>query len=313
MLEGLPPNNAAYVMRVVCAQEAARAIADLFVETFDPAETAAAAFEQTPSTEDWSSGPWVVEVFFADCPDEEMMRELVSVAAGPQAAVDAVFDRIEEHNWVARSLEGLVPVRVGRFLIHGAHDRAHLNANDIGLEIEAALAFGTGHHGTTYGCLFMLNELLKHRRPQKILDVGTGTGVLALAAARFLHRKVWAGDIDPIAVDAARANARLNCAHPYVRPVTARGLEHPALRADGPYDVILANILAKPLRLLAPSIAKASHAHTTLIVSGLLSRDVAGVLSAYRAQGFSLAKRRDVDGWATLTLTKGGSDQRPLR
>jgi ribosomal protein L11 methyltransferase len=312
MLEGLPPNNAAYVMRIVCDQEKARAVADLFVETFDPAETAAAAFEETPSSEDWSSGPWVVEVFFADQPDEEAMRELVTVAAGAQAAADATFGLIEERNWVASSLEGLVPVRVGRFLVHGAHDREHLRAHDIGLEIEAALAFGTGHHGTTYGCLVMLNHILRERRPRAILDVGTGTGVLALAAARFLHQRVWAGDIDPIAVEAATANGRLNHAHPWFKPVTARGLEHPLLRAGAPYDLIFANILAKPLRLLAPSIARASAPHADLILSGLLHRDVAGVLSAYRAHDFSLAKRLDFEGWATLRLRKGGSDSRPL-
>lgn len=313
MLEGLPPNNAAYVMRIVCAQEQARAIADLFVETFDPAETAAAAFEETPSTEDWSTGPWVVEVFFADKPDEEMMRELVTVAAGAQAAQDAVFGLIEERNWVASALEGLVPVEAGRFLVHGAHDRAHVKAHHIGLEIEAALAFGTGHHGTTFGCLMMLDEILKQKNPRAILDVGTGTGVLALAAARYLHRPIWAGDIDPIAVEAARANAQLNGAHPWVKPVTARGLEHPSLRAGAPYDLIFANILAKPLRMLAPSIARASHAHTDLVLSGLLHRDVAGVLSAYAAQGFSLVSRRNYEGWATLRLKQGGRDSRPLR
>jgi ribosomal protein L11 methyltransferase len=312
MLEGLPPNNAAYVMRILCTQEQARAIADLFVETFDPAETAAAAFEETPSTEDWSTGPWVVEVFFADEPDQDMMRDLVTVAAGEQAAQDATFGRIEERNWVASSLEGLVPVRAGRFLVHGAHDRSDVRSNDIGLEIEAALAFGTGHHGTTYGCLMMLDHILRQYHPRSILDVGTGTGVLALAAARYLHRSIWAGDIDPIAVEAATSNARLNHAHPWLKPVTARGLMHPHLRAGAPYDLIFANILAKPLRLLAPSIARASHRHTDLVLSGLLARDVPGVLSAYRAQGFSLAKRVDYEGWATLRLKKGGSDSRPL-
>ncbi|MDE2578402.1 MAG: 50S ribosomal protein L11 methyltransferase [Hyphomicrobiales bacterium] len=311
MLEGLPPNGAAHVMRLDTDAETARRVADIIVETFDPAETAAAAFETEPSSERWETGRWSVEVFFGHAPDEAAIRDLVRVAAGEAAAQALIFSRVAEKDWVAASLEGLAPVRAGRFLVHGSHDRAAPRANDIGLEIEAALAFGTGHHGTTLGCLRALDLVGKRRRPSAILDVGTGTGVLAIAAARLWRMKVAAGDIDPVATEAARANARLNRAAPYVRPVTARGAMHPDLRDRGPYDLIFANILARPLRLMAPQIARAASFDAELVLSGLLARDVAGVLSAYAAQGFALQRRSDIDGWATLVLRRGGAAPRP--
>jgi ribosomal protein L11 methyltransferase len=299
MLEGLPPNGASHVLRLSTDERRARAVADIIVETFDPTETAAAAFEV-------DDGPvWAVEVYFAEAPDEDAVRALIEAVSDPETAARAEFAEIAKEDWVQKSLAGLEPVRAGRVLVHGAHDRGRVRANDVGVEIEAALAFGTGHHGTTRGCLEALDRILKRRRPRRALDVGTGTGVLAIAAAKLLRAPVACGDIDPVAVETARDNARHNGAGAWVRPVVAVGLRHAALA--GRYDLIFANILAKPLRLLAPSIARAATPDAELVLSGLLARDVAGVLSAYRAQGFSLAERRDIDGWATLTLRKGGS------
>lgn len=310
MLEGLPPNNAAHMMSLACPEGQARNIADLIVEMFDPAEAAASAFEREPQTNDWSTGEWLVEAYFGSPPDEAYVRELVGIVAGPQAAAAVTFARVAEQDWIAASLHGLAPVRAGRFLVHGSHDRDAVRENDIALEIEAALAFGTGHHGTTRGCLLMLDYILKRRRPFAILDVGTGTGVLAIAAAKALRQCVVAGDIDAIAVDAARSNAILNGVAPYVRPVTAPGLEHPALRNGGPYDLIFANILARPLRALAPSISRAACHGADVVLSGLLAPDVPGVLTAYGAQGFSLARRIDLEGWATLLMRVGGAAPR---
>lgn len=303
MLEGLPPNGASHVLRLVCDQRRARAIADIVVETFDPTETAAAAFEEPDGVS------WAVEIYFAEPPDEDEIRELIAAVSDVETAQAARFEQIAKQDWVQNALAGLKPVRAGRLVVHGSHDRGKLRANDIGVEIEAALAFGTGHHGTTLGCLRMLDSILKRRRPQRVLDVGSGTGVLAIAAARLLRQTVACGDIDPVAVETARANARANAAGAFVRPVVAPGLRHPAL--VGQYDLIFANILAKPLRLLAPSIAGAAAGGAELVLSGLLGRDVPGVLAAYRGQGFALARRYDIDGWATLLLRRGGAQPRP--
>ncbi len=312
MLEGLPPNNAAFVMRLRCDEDQARAVADLVVETFDPADTAAAAFEEKSSTASWAATPWMVEIYFGHEPDKENVRALVATAVGEELAQRIEFGRVEQKDWVGASLEGLSAVRAGRFLVHGAHDRARAKANDIGLEIEAALAFGTGHHGTTRGCLLFLDEILKRRRPRAAIDVGCGTGVLSLALARALREKVAAGDIDATAVAATRGNALLNGAGPWLRPVVARGVDHPALDRFRHYDLILANILAKPLRRLAPSLARVATPGAELVLSGLLARDVPGVLTAYRAQGFWLWRRRDIEGWATLLLRRSGAAPRKL-
>ena len=297
MLEGLPPNGASTLLRFVGDETRARAVADLIVETFEPAETAACVFE------DEKTGDWTAEVFLGEPPDEEELRALIESVVGAETAKAVSFSDIEERDWVENALAGLKPVRAGRILVHGAHDRARLSANDVGVEIEAALAFGTGHHGTTLGCLLALVEVVKRRRPRYALDVGTGTGVLAIACARLLRRPVACGDIDAVSVATARANALANGVRPYVRPLLAAGVRHPALRGRR-FDLIFANILAKPLRLLAPSLERVGSPDAELILSGLLARDVAGVLTAYRAQGFRLRRRRDIDGWATLVLSR---------
>ncbi len=303
MLEGLPPNNAAHRLRLVCDEKRARAVADLIVESFEPAEAASTAFE---TEERWPGGgkAWLVEAYFGFAPDEDALRDLVAVAAGPAAARQVEFGLTEKRDWVANSLAGLAPVRAGRFLVHGAHDRAALRAHDVGVEIEAGLAFGTGHHGTTRGCLLHFDRVLKRRRPRRVLDVGCGAGVLAIAAAKILKRKVRLGDIDPVAVAVADANARLNGVGAYCKAVVSRGVESLRLREGAPYDLVFANILAKPLRLLAPSLAAVTAPDGEAIVSGLLLGDVPGVLAAWRAQGFYLAERIDLEGWASLRLRR---------
>ena len=312
MLEGLPPNGAAHVLRLTADEKTARAVADVIVETFDPAETASVVFEAAPSTARWETDLWTAEVYFGPTPDEEALRALIAAVAGPDAAAAVRFDQVQEKDWVAASLAGLQPVRAGRFLIHGGHDRGALGASAIAIEIEAALAFGTGHHGTTHGCLAALDAIARRRRPCAVLDVGTGTGVLAIAAARLWRMAIAAGDIDPVSTDAARANAVLNRAGPYVRPVTARGVRHPALQGARRYDLIFANILAGPLRRMAPELARAARPEAELVLSGLLGGDVVGVLTAYAAQGFRLVRRTDREGWATLVLRRGGVAPRPL-
>ncbi len=303
MLEGLPPNNAAHVMRLTIDEARARAVADLIVESFEPAEAASTAFEtETP----WPGGgkAWQVEAYFGFEPDEEALRDLVEAAAGAEAAKAVEFGLTDKADWVANALAGLAPVRAGRFLVHGAHDRAKVGPSDIGVEIEAGLAFGTGHHGTTRGCLLHFDRLLKRRRPFRVLDVGCGAGVLAIAAAKVLKRKVWLGDIDLVAVEVANQNARLNHVGEYAKALGSRGVENRELRAGAPFDVVFANILAKPLRLLAPSLAAVTAPNGDAIVSGLLYADVPGVLAAWRGQGFYLRERIDLEGWASLRLSR---------
>ncbi len=306
MLEGLPPNNAAYVMRLSCDEATARAVADIIVETFDPADAAVAAFEEAPSTKDWKSGLWLVEAFFGEAPDEGNVRALVAAAAGEDAVARLVFGRIDARDWVASSLEGLKPVRAGRFVVHGSHSRDDVGHNEIAIEIEAALAFGTGHHGTTRGCLLMLDRIARRRRPRTILDIGTGTGVLAIATAKLFKRPIHSCDIDRVSVAAAAENARRNRVGAFVDPVEASGVAHPALRRGAPFDLVFANILARPLCALAPQIAEVTEMGADVILSGLLARDVPAVLAAYRAQRIVLGSRLDIEGWATLLMQRRG-------
>jgi ribosomal protein L11 methyltransferase len=303
MLEGLPPNNAAHRMSLVSDERRARSVADLIVESFEPAEVASTAFE----TDDLLPGggkAWLVEAYFGWAPDEAAIRALIAAASDEATARAATFGLTEKRDWVANSLAGLEPVRAGRFLVHGAHDRTRVKTNDVAVEIEAGLAFGTGHHGTTRGCLLHFDRLLNRRRPKHVLDVGCGAGVLAIAAAKILRRKVWLGDIDPIAVEVANANARLNGVGALAHAIVSGGVENAALREAAPYDLVFANILAKPLRLLAPSLAAVISADGDAIVSGLLLADVPGVLASWRAQGFHLAERIDLEGWASLRLRR---------
>ena len=298
MLEGLTPKNPTHVMKLVSDERTARAVADIVMETFDPNETAAAAFENE------ATQAWEVEVYFAEAPDEGGMRQLITDTVSAEAARDLYFETLAEKDWVKASLDGLSIVEAGRFRVHGSHDRGRIPLNAIGIEIEAALAFGTGHHGTTRGCLLMLDHILKQRRPRHVLDVGTGTGVLAIAAARAIKAPVFSGDIDPVAVEAARSNAILNAASAYMRPVVAKGVSHPELYKQGFYDLVFANILARPLIRLAPYIAKVADPNGDIVLSGLLARDVPGVLNAYAMQGWYLVKRIDLEGWAALLLHK---------
>jgi len=192
-------------------------------------------------------------------------------------------------------------VPVGRFVVHGAHDRIKVAPNKIGIEIEAALAFGTGHHGTTQGCLAALERIAKTRRPRRILDIGTGTGVLSIAAARALRRPIVASEIDPVSVTVARANVEANRAGAYIRVLRAAGVNAPAMRGRR-YDLVVANILLPVLQRLAQPLRKRLARRATVVLSGLLPEQANAALAVWQAQGFKLERRDIVDGWATLTL-----------
>lgn len=278
-------------------EHAAKGVVDALTEAFFEGQAAIAAFERP-------DGRWDVTVHFADAPDQALVRELVTNAAGADVADGVAFDTIEAKDWVKASLEDLVPVPAGRFVVHGQHDRDRVAPNKLGIEIEAALAFGTGHHGTTRGCLLLLDHVLKAWRPRRVLDLGTGTGVLAIAAARALHEKVLASDIDPPSVQVARENARLNLAGHLVQAVRATGFSAPQFAAAAPFDLVLANILANPLRQLAAPMARHLAPSALVILSGLLTHQAPGVIAAYRARGLVPVRHLRIEGWSSLLLRK---------
>lgn len=212
-------------------------------------------------------------------------------------------------DWMAQVLADLKPVRAGRFLVHGAHDRARVRPHDLAIEIEAGQAFGTGHHGTTAGCLSMIEEVVRRRRPLNALDLGTGSAVLAIAVAKLAHVPVLATDIDPVAVAVARENIRANAAHLDVRAETAAGFDAPVFSAYAPFSLIVANILARPLMQLAPRMAAQLAPGGDLILSGILAKQRNAVLAAYRGQGLFHRKTLHRDEWVTLHLTR---NLRPL-
>lgn len=213
-------------------------------------------------------------------------------------------EALPDIDWVARSLEGLKPVRAGRFFVHGAHDRDKRRSGDLAIEIEAGLAFGTGHHGTTAGCLELLEQVVVRERPGNALDLGTGSAVLAIALAKLAHIPVLATDIDPVAVRVAATNARLNRVKALVETVTAPGFHHPIFSRRAPFDLIVANILARPLMRLAPEMARHIKLGGSLVLSGILDRQRDAVISAYVGQSFRHVRTLHREGWVTIHLKR---------
>jgi len=247
---------------------------------------------------------WRVEAIYADKPENADIRQAMQRAGLDNGNLN--ITDLPQKDWVRESLVGLAPVVAGRVFVHGNHDRHLRRAAAINIEIDAGLAFGTGHHNTTRGCLLALQKVLRSHRPLNCLDVGCGTGVLAIAACRLTGVKAIASDIDPDAVLVTRDNARLNQTAPLIRCVTATGLQHPAISAHAPYDLILANILARPLMSLAPAIARALSLNGRLILSGLTGEQIRMVRASYLAHGLSIADTLVDDNWATLTLKRHG-------
>jgi ribosomal protein L11 methyltransferase len=232
---------------------------------------------------------------------EAAMRRLAA-RTGLGLTVEA--ETLPDIDWVARSLEGLKPVRAGRFFVHGAHDRRLRPASGIAIEIEAGLAFGSGHHGTTSGCLEMIERVVRSERPRNALDLGTGSGVLAIALALMARIPVLATDIDPVATRVALGNVRLNRASALVSTVTAPGFHHRVFSAWRPFDLIIANILARPLMRLAPAMARNLAPGGSLVLSGILDGQRSQVISAYVGQRFRHVATLHREGWTTLHLKR---------
>jgi ribosomal protein L11 methyltransferase len=243
-----------------------------------------------------------VEALYEAPPDAEFLTQLIGLEVTAEALPD--------QDWIRSSQEGLPPVRAGRFFVYGAHDAGAVPAGVIPIRIEAGLAFGTGHHETTALCLEALSELARRRRFTNVLDLGCGTGVLAIAATKLSRRPVVATDIDPIAIEVTRQNARINASAPLIRATVADGLAHPVIRRHGPFDLVLANILAGPLTKLAPGIVRTVEPGGVVMLSGLLRWQEHLVLSFYRALGLRLMRIARQGPWSALVLLRPGERRR---
>lgn len=266
----------------------------LALENLEPAPTGVGVFE----VED-GSGLWEVGGYFLDAPDDIALA-LLSAAHGAKAFV---VSEVPDKDWVAHVRRELSPVTAGRFFVYGSHDADKVPGDGVPLLIEAAMAFGTGHHGTTQGCLLAFEDLLQTgARPKNVIDIGCGTAVLAMAAAAACDQLVLASDIDPVAVDVAKANVAANGYEGQVHCLEAVGFEHPQIKATAPFDLIFANILKGPLLDLAPQMARHITPGGHLILSGLLVEQAEAIINAYHNFGFELSQRHDIGEWSALRL-----------
>ncbi|MBS3649197.1 50S ribosomal protein L11 methyltransferase [Pseudaminobacter sp. 19-2017] len=239
---------------------------------------------------------------YVDGDPADAERRMTSILTSHGHAEPVSREELPDVDWVARSLEGLKPVRAGRFFVHGSHDRHLRHIDDLAIEIEAGLAFGTGHHGTTAGCLEMIERVVSNEKPRNALDLGTGSAVLAIGIAKLAHIPVLATDIDPVATGVAEQNVRFNGVADLVNTATATGFDHPAFAANGPFDLIVANILAGPLMDLAPEMARHLSPDGSLILSGILDRQGDAVIAAYMDQRFRHVTTLHREGWVTIHL-----------
>ena len=266
------------------------------MEGMTPEPTGVGVFEMEDG-----SGLWEVGGYFEEAPDDTTLTVL-AVAMG---AKPFVVSELPETDWVAHVRRELSPVEAGRFFVYGSHDADKVPDDCEPLLIEAAMAFGTGHHGTTLGCLRALDRLATDGfHGQNTVDVGCGTAVLAMAAARIWPENVLASDIDEVAVEVAAANVTANGLEGRVRCVEAAGFDHPELAAAAPFDLVFANILKGPLVALAPDMAQAMQPGGYAILSGILNEQADDVIAVYAQSGINLTHRESIVDWTTLTLRK---------
>ncbi len=249
--------------------------------------------------EDEDRGIWRIDAFPTTSEEAAGLRDTLAGFDTLKVTTEVLADA----DWLAMALSGLPPVRAGRFFIYGVHDRGRTPVNTVNLRIEAGAAFGTGHHGTTVGCLLAYDRLLKAHSFARVLDVGAGTGVLAIAASRTGTRTAVGTDIDRVSVRISKENARVNRTR--ARFVHASGLSHRRVREAAPYDLVFANILARPLVYLSRDIHGALKPGGLAILSGLLRTQERTVRAAYLSKGFRVVRRIHRDAWATLVLQRG--------
>ena len=282
-------------LTTLACRDAAGALGEA-MERLDPAPIGVGVSE----VED-GSGCWEVGGYFDAAPDVAGLALLAAI----HGAADFAVSRLDARDWVAQVRRELHPVEAGRFTVHGGHDAHRIGPHRIGLRIEAAMAFGTGHHGTTRGCLILADRLIRRGlRPRQVADLGCGTGVLAMAAAKAWRVPVVATDIDPVAVATATENVRSNGTGPWVRTGCAAGVRHELYRGGTPFDLIFANILAGPLKRLAPDIARHLAPGGQAILSGLLSRQCAGVEAVLRGHRLVCKDRVRLGDWTSLRLER---------
>lgn len=266
------------------------------IEDIEPAPAGVGCFE----IED-GSGRYEVGAYF-EAPPDEIVLALMAAAHG---AAPFVVSEVPETDWVAHVRRHLQPVVAGRFFVYGSHDSDQVPEDAVALLIEAAMAFGTGHHGTTLGCLMALDRLDRGGvRARNVADIGCGTAVLAMAAAAIWECDVIASDIDPVAVDVARANVMANGFADRIPCVEAAGFDHRDLTARAPFDLVFANILKGPLVALAPAMANATAPGGHVILSGILNTQADQVLAAYHAEAFDPVARDETGDWTTLVLQR---------
>ncbi len=266
------------------------------LENCQPAPVGVGVFEIEDGRDVWEVGG-----YFETAPDHVALA-LLSAAFG---AAEFSISKVPDTDWVAHVRRELQPVEAGRFFVYGAHDADKVPADRIALRIEAAMAFGTGHHGTTLGCLRALDRLATEGVVARaVADIGCGTAVLAMAAARLWPDRVIASDIDEVAVEVAEANVRANDLGSRVNCVVAAGFDHPDLTGAGRFDLVFANILKGPLIALAPDVGNAVQTGGHAILSGLLVSQAHDVTGHYQQVGFNIVHREDIVDWTTLTLAK---------
>lgn len=303
----LHPNNSAPARQRKLVIETpdrslARSLAGALQDLLEPAPDALTLFEEPLPPP--AAPRWRIEAYYAEIPDAGTVERGLTAILGRSPPPVAVVD-VPDENWVAISQAALPPVAAGRFTVHGSHDRNRVPRGPNSILVDAGEAFGTAHHATTHGCLEAIDRLTRRRIFGRVLDLGCGSGVLAIAVARALpHARIVATDLDAQSVMVARANMQANTVGSRIRAFAADGLDHPALRRPGAFDLLIANILAGPLIALARTIARAVAPAGSLVLSGILVGQAPAVIAAYRAAGFRLESHGRGNGWSTLVLRR---------